>query len=245
VDVLTAVQIGAGNAAEWKPVSAEVIYAFSRVEIGGGRISGDGSVGAWAADALRIKGVLPMEQIGNYDLSRYEASRARAWGRSGVPNELEPTAAQHPVKSTALVRSAEEIKRALLQGYTVPVCSDQGFRMERDRDGFCRPQGTWYHCMAIIGYRSDRNAFFILNSWGDEAHTGPVWPADAPKAGFWADWNTVDRMARQGDTFALSDATGFPMRKMPLNWLIQARPARERDLFARFHDPIPEARLSW
>lgn len=245
VDVLTAVQIINGAPEQWKPVSAEVIYAFSRVEIGGGRISGDGSVGAWAADALRVKGVLPMEVIGGHDLSEYSASRARSWGRTGVPDTLEPTAAQHPVKTTALVRSAEDVKRAILQGYPVPVCSDQGFRMERDANGFCRASGTWYHCMAIIGYRADKKAFFILNSWGDQAHTGPVWPADAPKAGFWVDWPTVDRMARQGDTFALSDAVGFPARKIPLNWLIQARPVRVRDLFARFNDPIPEARLLW
>ena len=127
----------------------------------------------------------------------------------------------HPVKGSALVKSWADVKRAIQQGYPVSVCSNQGFRMERDDTGRCRPQGTWAHCMAIIGVRSGPNeGAFILNSWGDRAHTGPVWPADAPVAGFWADAAVVDRMARQGDSFALSDLVGFPSRKVPLNWFI-------------------------
>jgi hypothetical protein len=234
VDVLQAVQIVGGANLTWKPVSLEVIYAGSRVEIGGGRIRGDGSVGSWAAKWLQEGGVAPMEKVGGHDLTQYSPSRARAWGRSGVPDDLEVETRKHTVKSAAVVRSAADVKRAILQGYPVPICSDQGFTMERDRNGFCSPRGSWAHCMAVIGYRSDKNAFFILNSWGDNAHTGPVWPEDAPKAGFWCDWNTMDRIARQGDSFALSDVEGFPGRKLPDDWLIRRdRPVRHPDAFAQ------------
>jgi hypothetical protein len=206
----------------------EVIYAGSRVEIGGGRIRGDGSVGAWAAKWLSTYGVVPMEKIGDHDLTTYSASRARSWGRTGVPNDLEPTAKEHPVKGTALVTTWADVKRAVQQGYPVMVCSDRGFTMDRDKDGFASPQGTWNHCMAIIGVRGgSRTGGFILNSWGNRAHTGPRFPADAPSAGFWADADVIERMVRQGDSFALSDVAGFPSRKMP-NWWVQA-PAR--DLF--------------
>ena len=37
--------IASGAAFEWKPASAEVIYAGSRIDVGGGQIRGDGSVG--------------------------------------------------------------------------------------------------------------------------------------------------------------------------------------------------------
>lgn len=215
-DVCLATQIVAGSREQWKAVAVEPIYAGSRVEVGGGRIRGDGSIGAWAKDWCRNFGLIPMEG----PLAEFSPARARAWGRSGVPDDLEPLARQHPVKDTALVKSWSDVKRAIPQGYPVAVCSDQGFTMSRDKDGFASPRGTWAHCMAIIGVRGgDRPGAFVLNSWGDSAHTGPVWPADAPVAGFWADANVIDRMVRQGDSFALSGAVGFKARR--LDWNVQ------------------------
>lgn len=245
-DVVQATAISNGAAFEWKPVSVEVIYAGSRVEVGGGRISGDGSVGAWAAKWCKDYGIVSMEKHGATDLTTFSPSRARQWGARGrgVPDALEPLAKTHPVKSTALVRTAAEGKKALQQGYPIAVCSDQGFTMERDAQGRARPQGQWNHCMAIIGYRAAKDgrseAFFILNSWGDQAHTGPVWPADAPVAGFWADANVVNRMLSQGDSFALSDVVGFPGRKVNLDWFVKAEPRRVREF-----DPKAAFALAW
>lgn len=100
--------------------------------------------------------------------------------------------------------------------------------------------------MAIIGVRTAKDGrtegAFILNSWGDAAHTGPVWPADMPVAGFWADGSAIDRMVSQGDSFALADVAGFPARK--LDWFVRAEPKRNRlDLFA--HNANLEVLLSW
>lgn len=233
-DALQASAIAHGAKFQWKPVSVEAIYGASRVEVGGGRISGDGSVGAWAKEAVGKIGLLPMEQVGAHDLSAFSPARAREWGRTGVPDELEPVAREHLVKSAALVRTAQDVKRAIQQGYPVPICSDQGFAMERDRDGFARAQGYWSHCMCVIGYRGgSRPGYLILNSWGDRAHTGPVWPADMPVAAFWIDEPVMDRIARQGDSFAISDVQGFPKRVIPLNWDVRrAPPVRFDPLFA-------------
>jgi hypothetical protein len=237
VDVCQAMQIVQGRRAEWKPVSVEVIYGGSRVEVGGGRISGDGSIGAWAAKWVKDYGVVPMEKFESADLTTFSPARARQFGRSGVPADLEKVARDHPVKGVALVKSWADVKRAVTQGYPVVVCSDQGFRMERDADGFCAPQGTWSHAMAIAGVRSgNREGAFILNSWGDRAHTGPAWPADAPVAGFWVEARVIDRMVRQGDSFALSDLVGFPARDVKPDWFVERRPEplrfRPADLFA-------------
>lgn len=233
-DVVQATAIAGGARFEWKPVSAEAIYAYSRVEIGGGRISGDGSLGAWAKDAVAKGGILAMQQYDGHDLSKFDPARARAWGRTGVPDALEPIAKNHPVKGTALVTTVADCKRAIQQGYPVPICSDQGFTMERDRDGFARPQGQWMHCMCVIGWRGGaRPGFLILNSWGDQAHTGPVWPPDMPVAAFWCDEATMGRIVKQGDSFALSDVQGFPARRVPLNWDVRATPRpRPFDVFA-------------
>jgi hypothetical protein len=242
-DVCQASAIAAGQSFEWRPVSAEVIYGGSRIDVGQGRISGDGSVGAWAKEYVSSKGGLaPMQKFAGADLSTFSPTRAREFGRRGIPPDIAAAAREHPVKSCALVKSWSDAKRAIQQGYPVAVCSDQGFRMERDSTGRCRPQGTWMHCMSLIGVRTGENECgFLLNSWGDAAHGGPVWPPDALVAGFWADASVLDRMLRQGDSFALADVAGFPQRK--LDWFVRKEPARNR--LDHFSFLKSEALLSW
>jgi hypothetical protein len=234
VDALQGVQIAImGLPLEWKPVSVEAIYAASRVEVGGGRINGDGSLGVWAKQAVEQEGLLAMQKYdGGFDLSVFDPLRARSWGRSGVPDALEPIAKNNLVKKSSVVRNFAEVKKAIQQGYPVPVCSNVGFNDPdgrtpgtRDKDGFCKPRGIWPHCMVFIGYRSGpKEGIFCLNSWGDEAHKGPAWPADAPRAGFWVDPDTVTRMASQGEAYALSAVDGFPAHE-DIDWFGLANPA--------------------
>jgi hypothetical protein len=226
-DVVQATAIAAGQRFEWKPASVEVIYSISRVDVGRGQIRGDGSMGAWAAEGAKQGAIAPMERIGSTDLSTFDPQRARAWGRTGVPAEVKTVAKQHPVKATALVTSSIDVKRALQQGYPVCVCSTIGFNNRdgsvgtRDAQGFCTARGTWPHCMLFLAWRNgDRPGALCLNSWGDNAHGGPVWPEDMPLAAFWVDEATVDRMVRQGDSFALSDVVGFPSRKVIPDWFV-------------------------
>lgn len=223
IEHLLCVQIANGTSEEYRDLVQEVIYGGSRVEIGGGKIRGDGSIGAWAAKFVTQYGVVPRGQHGSRDLRSYSESLCREYGRSGVPDDLEPLAKQHPVRSVALVRSWSECQAAIRNGYPIAVCSSQGFRMQRDADGFCSPSGVWYHCMAIVGIRGgSRPGAFVLNSWGTNAHTGPLGIGDPSPAGFWADASAVDRMLKQGDSWAFSDVVGFPARK--LNWFAQAEP---------------------
>jgi hypothetical protein len=215
-----ACEILAGDPEEFLDIVEEVTYGGSRVEVGGGKIGGDGSVGAWAAKFVLQWGVVARGVYGSYDLSKYSESTCRKFGSSGVPAELETEAKSHPVKTTTLVESWADAKRAIASGYGLAVCSDQGFSMQRDSNGICRASGTWNHCMAIDGYQIDGGKEYghITNSWGAEAHTGTVGWGDPGTDGFWADSATIDRMIRQGDTWAFSSVVGFPLRK--LSWLI-------------------------
>lgn len=223
IEHLLCVQIANGAGEEYRDLVQEVIYGGSRVEIGGGTIRGDGSIGAWAARFATEYGVIPRGTHGSHDLRAYDETRCRDYGRRGVPDELEPLAKRHPVKSTSNVRSWDECRAAIRNGYPIAVCSSQGFTMARDADGFCRPSGTWMHCMAIVGIRvGSRPGAFLLNSWGPTAHSGPRGLGDPSPAGFWADAKTVDRMLKQGDSWAFSAATGFPPRK--LNWYAMLTP---------------------
>jgi len=222
--IAQATAISAGEANEWKDVAPEPIYAGSRIDIGGGGIQGDGSVGAWAAEYLGKFGFVSAEKHGPYDLTEYSESRCRTWGSQGNPAAITALAKEHPFKSVARVKSVAEARKAIAQGYPIAVCSDVGFAgMRRDSQGFIRRSGVWAHCMCFIGIRDGaRPGVLCLNSWGDTAHTGPVYPEDMPVAAFWIDDNTVDQMLRQNDSFALSGVVGFPARE--LDWFIHVRP---------------------
>jgi len=223
IEHLLCVQIATGASEEFRDLAQEVIYGGSRVEIGGGTIRGDGSIGAWAAQFVTRFGVIARGKYGTQDLRSYDEARCREYGSRGVPDDLEPLAKQHPVKSASNVRSWDECRAAIRNGYPVAVCSSQGFSMQRDADGFCRASGTWAHCMAIVGIRGGaRPGAFLLNSWGPNAHTGPRGPGEPSPAGFWAEFAVVDRMLRQGDSWAFSHAVGFPARK--LNWYASGNP---------------------
>ena len=154
-----------GEAEEWRGlVATEPIYAGSRVEIGGGRISGDGSVGAWAARWVVEYGVLVRRKYEvdgiEFDLTEYDGDRARAWGRRGVgcPNGLELIAKEHPVKTTSLCTGYDQARDSIANGYPVTVASNRGFNDVRDSEGFLRPSGTWSHEMYFCGVDDEYSA---------------------------------------------------------------------------------------
>jgi len=228
-----------GNADEYKALVEEVIYAGSRVEVGKGRIRGDGSVGAWAAQFAKDYGVVDRGKHGGYDLSAYSPERAREWGRSGVPDDLEPVAKEHPVKEITLVKTWSYAKKALASGYGIAVCSNQGFAQSRDANGVARASGNWAHCMALDGYHTEGGKEWghIENSWGPDYFRGPVGWGDPPLSGFWADSATIGRMLAQGDSWAFSSVKGFPSRK--LDWFVRARPRLLDEPRATLQIPLP------
>lgn len=224
-----------GSKSEWSRFTEEATYGGSRVEIGGGRIRGDGSIGAWAADFVTKYGMVPRKAYGATDLSTYSESRCRDWGQRGVPEEFEVVARKYPVKSYVQVKTWEECKKAAAQDYFTAVCSNQGFARSRDENGVARSSGSWAHCMAIDGYHTDdrgREWGHIVNSWA-KYFSGPNGWGSPQEDGFWAESSVIDRMLRQGDSWAFSGVTGFPARK-PINWDVALPPARrpKRDPFA-------------
>lgn len=226
VDTLSATQIhGIGLAEKFvAKASTEFIYAGSRYEIGYLRhgspkmLRGDGSYGVYAAEFLRDYGALVRGRYGRHDLREYDARLARTWGREGVPDELEPEAKKHPIRSYALVRSYIECRDAIANGYPVIFCSSIGFNPEcrdhnpggRDSMGFLHRCGTWFHCMAGLGVDdNERPGVLIMNSWGPNWVGGPK-RLGQPDGSFWVDAKTIDEICSQGDSFAISGFVGFP-----------------------------------
>jgi hypothetical protein len=215
IDLLEAVQISIGHKPDaFKQTATEAIYGMARVDVGGQRGSyQDGAVGAWAAKAVSTLGTLPRDVVGPYD-----GQRAKQWGASGVPEELMASAALHKVLTTSLVTTFSELEDALGNGYPVTVCSNQGFTLERDSQGFCSPRGVWGHCMLIVGVRADsRPGACIFQSWGSSMPSGPL-AFDQPPNSFWADREVVERMLSMEDSWALSNFDGYPSQDLPAHW---------------------------
>lgn len=205
-----------GERERYRPAFPPFIYGISRVQVGGGRLgNSDGSLGIWAADAVRKYGVLAGDEPG---VPRYSGALAREWGhRPGPPEAFLGAAQPHCLKTTAPVGSYAEVRAALVNGYPVTVASMQGFQMmprvERGKH-WGIPAGQWSHQMSFIGVDDTgaRPGCYCMNSWGPDAHGPPA--DDAPPGGFWVDAEIVDRMVRQGDSFAYSQFEGFPAQKL-------------------------------
>ena len=196
---------------QYQETATEVMYAFSRVEIGGQKGSySDGSTGIWASRAATEKGSLSRPYLESKGLGgAYNPNRAKDWGAKGVPDNLEPDAFQHILKTTTPVRAAKDAIGQIQNGYCVAVCSNQGFTTTRDSQGFCKPDGVWNHCMLFIANRFDRPGLLCSQSWGPMMPNGPI-ALDQPDNTFWVDIDIVDRMLRQNDSYTGSVFQGYP-----------------------------------
>lgn len=204
---------------EWvAETCTEDIYGGSRVQIGKGRLgSGDGSVGAWAADYVNKFGALPRQNYDGVDLTKYDGNRARKWGmpNAGVPSNLLSISKEHPIETVSLVTTYEQCRDLVVNGYAVTVASNQGFSSTRDKDGFAAPQGNWAHQMCVLGVDDSfkRPGVLIQNSWG-VWNTGPK-RNDQPDGSFWVDADVFEKRMLSGkDSWAYSGYKGFKPRKL-------------------------------
>lgn len=223
VDNLTGIQhYMLGTNEEWQgECASEIIYAGSRVEIAKsvlGRSGGSNNV--WAARWVSQFGVLPRKKYGSIDLTVYSGKRADAWGMPnvGVPDELEPIAKQHPVKTYSQVRTWEECLSALSNYYPVTIASNQGFSNVRSKDGFASPQSVWPHSMLLIGCKDDnRPGALCVNSW-NVWNSGPKGEYDIPDGSFWIDAEVLERnILSQNDSWAFSSYEGFKPQELDLS----------------------------
>lgn len=196
------------------------VYGFSRVEVRGQRnTGGDGSYGAAAAKAVTKYGTLHLGvNYGNGNLFTASTGQLeKAWGRDGVPDELEPAAAERKVGSVALVTSFEDAAKGIQNGYPTAVCSMQGFTMTL-RDGYLTPAGTWPHCMMFAAVKwKPRPALLCVNSWANcyEGTVDTSLPEVFQRSAGWVDADTCTKMLAEEDSFALSGYSGWAARTLP------------------------------
>ena len=195
-------------------------YGLSRVEARGVKSNpgGDGSYGAAAAKAVTKYGTLHYGQsYGGKVFDKPSGQLERQWGLNGMPDELEPFAAQHKVAEVTLVRGFSDVAKAVTNGFPVAVCSGLGFSMTL-RDGWLKQMGSWAHCQMILGVRfGDRPGAFVENSWGDcyEGTVDASLPVQFQRSGGWVDADVIDSLVRGDDSYALAGYTGFAPTTLP------------------------------
>jgi hypothetical protein len=208
----------------YKEVFEAYHYACGRnaPECGNGRLNKgrepwSGSIGGWQALALKNYGVLAQdaEAEDGETLPKYSLAVIKSWAVKMPATKWVNVGRQYPVKTIARVKTADQIRDAICSGYPVTIASDCGFSMQPQiQNGKLVNfrNGVWKHQMCVLGYDGAGQGgpyWYILNSWGPKAHGTPV--DNSPAGGFWVTKRDMDYIAAQ-DSWALSDAEGFPAR---------------------------------
>lgn len=212
LDILAACDIAVRNEPERYEgtFSPDWCYGASR-DISGNLGRWDGSYGSAAAKAIREWGTLLQLE----SLDQYDYQRARYWARVGVPDEMKTKARPHKVIFTTRLKDIEQTWSCIGNGYPFNMCSNIGWKGNRDSDGAIKRKSSWSHSMGVTSRRttpSGRRLFLVHQSWGDNWTGGPYFE-DQPLGSFWADWDDIERAIKQGDSFAYSGYEGFVRRR--------------------------------
>jgi hypothetical protein len=180
---------------------------------------GQGMSCARAADFVsKTGGILIRKNYpGVADFSKYNGNLGAGWGSRGLPDKVIDEADNHQIRTVSLIRTVEEARDALANGYGLAVCSSYGFSNKRDKQGIARVSGSWAHCMAWTACddTGSEPLFLVQNSWGkwnDGGH--PEW-GPIPDGSFLITSDVAEGMLKQNGSYAFSDFNGFPPQKLP------------------------------
>lgn len=180
---------------------------------------GQGMSCSRAADFVSKTGgiIVRKNYPGVADFTKYNGNLGAGWGSRGLPDKVIDIADDHKIRTVSLIRTVEEARDALANGYGIAVCSSYGFSNKRDNKGFARVSGSWAHCMAWTAC-DDTNgepAFLVQNSWGIWNSGGhPEW-GPIPDGSFLIHADAAEGMLKQNGSYAFSDFDGFPPQKLP------------------------------
>ena len=201
----------------------EFIYGASR-QVAGMLGGPDGSYNGAAVRAMTTVGLVTRRMVG--EAGPYSDRRAKAFGRSGVPDSWKAAAAKYRLGDAARVTTWDELTAAIRAGHPVTISTGQGFTLRRDAQGFVVPSGRWGHSMFIAALLWDREGACVIQSWGPSIPTGPR-ALDQPPYSFWIERPVVESILAEGDSFALSRAPKFGAtaagpshrrRRLPASW---------------------------
>lgn len=206
-------------------------YGKSR-EIAGLRGRGDGSFGSAAIEAIQKFGTLPSTDP---EVSPFKVSEgSMIWGEkaelewsdgSNIKQTFLTKSKKHVIQSAARLKSWQECKAALVNGYPITLASNWGGQMNPPIKGnppiiINSRVTSWAHQMSCLGWAMHpefNDIFWIQNSWGQSHGTSPGHYGE-PAGGFWISSKDMEWICRDGEVFAISNFAGFPAQV--LDWFI-------------------------
>jgi hypothetical protein len=205
-------------------------YGKSR-ELANKNNKGDGSSGATAAQAAQKYGTPPSDMPGMPKTSIIDgglcfgkAVEIEYSTSAGIDPAFIKAATNHLCRTVAQVRTADDIRDAIVNGHGVTIASTWGGAMKGTITSgvlMNARQTMWPHQMCVTGWWEHPvlgEIFWIQNSWG--ANMFGVCPSGAPLGGFWVLKTDMEYIARQGDSFAFSAFVGFPAQDMELDFYV-------------------------
>jgi hypothetical protein len=198
-------------------------YGRSRYYMGD-RGPGEGSLGSCFARAIREDGILPAKSAGlptfnNNDGVCWGGNVEMSWSDGDAQQTMDrlSESRKHPVKTTAELKSADQVRDALVNGYAVSEASMYGFNPRVEGSGaeavlIGRRGPQWSHQMSFHGWWEHPRfgeLFWLQNQWGLNAHGSD--PSGGPAGGVWVPKQDVDWICRSdGEVYAFSQFQGFP-----------------------------------
>lgn len=207
-------------------------YAYGRSRFHGGlRGRGEGSFGSAWAKAVLQDGFFEMDPEGLPDLPDFQvrdnwlvqpAKVELDWSDGAKISEQWLKAGRvHLIKSMARMRSKDDCFEAIANGYPLTQASSFGFSGAKVKGSkfpirVAEWNGTWHHQTYVddVWDHPELNGVYYRwgNNWGPDAHGDPT--GDEPPGGVYIHENTMDRLCKEGEVYAMSGADGFPAREL-------------------------------
>lgn len=228
LDVLHSTLAAAGKIAppKWQ-VFGPSIYGFAKCELENSyRYHGAGATGFAVAEACRKFGWLYAK---NYESggNKFTPDNGLSvqWGDrgGGVPNWLEPFAAEQKAPDRVSVETPEQAGELIQAGYPVQYCGYTYWGITRGDDGVATRVDSGWHAMTATGVRwnsdGDVEALWIANTGHGKHCAGPVGPLEMPamysQCGSWVPRKLLTKVFAAGDCYAHSFIEGWPILDLP------------------------------
>lgn len=157
---------------------------------------------------LKKYGVLFRRKYKDFDFTNYNYDNVKRLLK-GIPLHLLEECKKHPVQTAIKVTSWDEAKNAIFNLQPVIIGASVGFNdAKRDKDGFAKPKGKWYHAWLLIGIidkDGERKGGCLISSHGPNWIKGPK-TYGQPDGSFFVDATVLTKMLSEwGSSYAISD----------------------------------------
>ncbi len=210
-------------------------YGLSRM-LGGNTRKGDGSLGSLFAKAVRDYGIiradhagLPKFHNGDDDGLTLTKQQELDWSiGQTIDKELVNLGKEHPIKTTAPIKSVDDAKNAILNKYGITFASDLYIghgSIKGSGDNACvvgHLDTNGGHQTAWLGYWEHPQLgpmFKNQNNWPAEVY--PRDPQGGSVCAVWQPAADVEKALRyyNAEAYAFSGFEGFPAQDVPTDWM--------------------------